>query len=818
MSSLSDNTRDNVTKSGVSTNQRIFRWSIKEIRHGQLWPISIALTLIIACVFALSALAERMEQVIVKQGREALTADLVYSSSNPVPPVLNELIAETGVASANKVQFASMAFSDEQMQLVMVKAVDSGYPLIGDFRLDNGSEVNAQVHPGELWLDERLFSLLEVFIGDAVTIGDADFTISGKILAEPGLSFNPFRQMPAVYIHVSDIGKTGAMQPGSRVRYSLYFKGQEQVLSGIKNRVNLTPSDRWLDQNSTSRNNDMFEKTEQYLSLTVAIVIIMAAITLVLTSQHYVAGRRQTIAMLKSMGASRIWLARWLLIQVSLLFVIGVVFGVVSGVGLEYLLRIPLVDLLPDPLPGYGLTPAFISVVTCLLIGAPALGIPLINLLNTSALDVMQRGREKRKLNIYSLILIPLIPMLAVYRNNQFVWIILLGIVGLLVVLALLSILIIRGLKGITVSAAMKLAISRISRSPLTSGIQFSALALSLMLLSIIWLVRTDLLNDWQRTIPADAPNIFAINIAPYEVNDYLKYLDNNEILRSQAYPMVRGRLVTINGLNAKSEFEGKEDIDSLRRELNLTYAARIPDRNVIIKGKWTETNGVSVEEGVAEELGLEIGDELGFVINSQPVSAIVNTIRQVEWRSMKPNFYFQFTPEVLEGLPATWLVSFRIDQSDKTAFKELSRSFPTVSLLDVRTMGSKVQELLGQIIWSVTVLAALGVAAGLLLIFTLLRLSLSQRQDEIRLYRTLGASKRRITATIWSEYGLMALIAGVMASVGAEASVGCVMTYGFDLPWTGHPWMWVFLPVLAFVILSTVINSLIIRLLRPVS
>ncbi|MCG6283227.1 FtsX-like permease family protein, partial [Vibrio diabolicus] len=152
----------------------------------------------------------------------------------------------------------------------------------------------------------------------------------------------------------------------------------------------LTPSDRWRDQNSASRTNEVFERTQQYLSLTVAIVIIMAATTLVLTCQHYVSTRQRTIAMLKSLGASKRWIFRWLAVQVLMLLGFAALAGIVIGVGLEYLLRVPLVDLLPNPLPGYGYKPVMVALASSVLIAVPALGIPLGHLLNVNAVSVMQ--------------------------------------------------------------------------------------------------------------------------------------------------------------------------------------------------------------------------------------------------------------------------------------------------------------------------------------------------------------------------------------------------------------------------------------------
>ncbi|PTP52845.1 ABC transporter permease [Vibrio splendidus] len=801
-------------------NKRLFSWSVEEIRHGQLWPVSIALTLIIACVFALSALAERMEQVIVKQGKDALTADSVFISANPIPQPLLDLTQVEKLESSQLTRFSTMAFSDNSMQLVTVKAVERNYPLRGEMILEGADKVSSNhVKPGELWLDERIFAQLEVEIGDNVTIGDADLTITGRITQEPGLSFNPFQQMPSVLIHTSDIDATGAIQPGSRVSFRLFLNGDDTKLQAAQDSVELTPSDRWRTQDSASRTNDMFESTTQYLSLTVAIVVIMAATTLVLTCQHYVASRRKTIAMLKSLGASKQWIIKWLFVQVSLLVVIGAVLGITIGIGLEFLLRIPLGDLLPTPLPSYGIEPVILAILSSILIGVPALGIPLIGLVNTSAISVIQSSHQSNEsYKKYLLLLVPIIPMMLMYGDNLLVWIVLAGIACLFLVLAIVSTFVLRLVGKLPTSTSMRLALSRINRTPLATGIQFGSLALSLMLLSIIWLVRSDLLSDWQQTLPENAPNAFALNIASYEKDSYLETIDANEVERTQAFPIIRGRLTTINGVEAAKYSETSEETDALSREINFTWGDSLPEYNEVLEGSWTQEQGVSVESDVADQLGLKIGDELSFTINSQNVSAKVNSIRKVEWREMKPNFYFIFTPDVLSSIPSTWLVSFRLEEQHNQMLNELSRNHPTVSLMDIRKMGSKIQELLKQIVWSITVLAALGVVAGLLLIFTLLRLSLSQRQQEIRLYRTLGASKKRILNTIWCEYGLMALVAGSIAAMGSELSVAGVMNFGFELEPSLHPMLWIALPVLTFITLAAVVNSLIKRLLAPVN
>ncbi|WP_240205415.1 FtsX-like permease family protein [Vibrio sp. CyArs1] len=796
-------------------NKRLVSWSIDEIKQGQLWPIAISLTLIIACIFGLAALAERMEQVIVKQGKDALTADTVYITANPITPTNQQYIKSSGLNVSFYTRFATMSFSDNGMQLITVKAVDDRFPLRGTLTLATDTGTQHRVKPGELWLDSRIAEQLGVSQGDVVTVGDADLTVSGVILEEPGISFNPFQQMPTAYIHEDSVDATGAVQLGSRVQFRAYLTGDDTAIATLKDQIELTPSDRWRDQSSGSRTNEIFDRTTQYLSLTVAIIIIMAATTLVLTCQNYVQSRRQTVAMLKSLGASKAWLVRWLSIQTLLLVVLAIFAGLVLGTLLEALLRLPLTDLLPDPLPSYGMTPAFIAVVSSLCIGVPALGIPLYKLISVSSVEVLQSADEKRGGFIYLLILVPLIPLLIAYRDNNLVWIVLAGIVGLFLVLGAISVVFTLLLSKVSLPVSMKLAVSRINRSKRHTGLQYGALGLSLMLLTTIWLVRSDLLSDWQRTLPADAPNAFALNIGEHEKQTYLDALDGNNIQRSEAFPISRGRLTEINGEDAQSrQKQGLEQEDALSRELNFTYAATLPTYNEVLEGEWTETNGVSVEKEVAENLNLKLGDELGFTINGQKVTAKINSIRFVEWRDMKPNFYFIFTPDVLADIPSAWLVSFRLEDKDNALIGELSRNHPTVSLMDIRLMGEKIQGLLSQIVWSITVLAALGVLSGVLLIFTLLRLSLSQRQAEIRLYRTLGASRKRIVRTIWAEYGIMAITAGLVATLGAEVVVGSIMKFGFELPWSWHLSTWVMVPVIAFVTLALVLFSLIRQML----
>ncbi|WP_434144002.1 ABC transporter permease [Photobacterium leiognathi] len=816
----------------LSMKKRPFflRWAWREIRQGQLWLVTLALSLIIACVFALSALVSRVEGIIVSQGRSALAADMVLQSSQAVDL---KRLSTNNITTSQQTRFGTMAFSDNGMQLVSVKAVDAKFPLRGDLRLQAADKsVQHHVKPGELWLSERLFSLLDVNVGDTLMLGDGELTISGRILEDPELSFNPFSQMPAVLINNQDIEAIGGIQEGSRLSYRYYFSGSDSALADIRKQFSLTPSQRWLTENDAGRSGDFIEQARQYLSLTLVLVVLMASATLVLTCQHYASTRITSVAMMKSLGASRRFLWRWLLQQIAVVFSVAIGVGLLLGFWLEWLLRYPLQQLLPDELPSIGFAPLVISLLLALFISLPALGIPLSRLVNASAMNTVQATQVStaKFSSVWFLLIFPVLAAVAWIGTNLFVWLTLLGMVVLLVLLALVGIAAIALLKKIKFGSAYALALSRVNRSKAKTATQLAALTCSLMLLAVIGLLRNELLADWKNTLPADAPNVFAINIALEQQQAYLDYLDVNQLARSDGYPVTRGRLVAINeqrfystedesqndALAETSSNTNSERDPALRRELNFTWAETLPSHNDVIAGKWGDSSGVSVESGIAKRLNIKLGDKLAFTVGGLEFNATVNSIRDVEWRNMKPNFYFIFTPDVLQLFPATWLVSFRINDQQSDLLNTLAENYPTVSVLDLRMMATRIQALLTQVSWSLTVLAGLGVLSGLLLIMTLLRLSISERQTEIQLYRTLGASRKRIAATLWFEYGIIALLAGIIAAIGAEFVVGLLVVKGFELPFTLHPLMWLGLPVLAIGLVYLVSRSQIKKLLLP--
>ena len=558
----------------MKANKMIINWSLREIWSGQLWPVMVALTLITACVVALSTLALRVEKVMTNQGKDLLAADLVMRSSNPISPSLIEKAQQAGLAVSAQSRFQTMAFSDLNMQLVTVKSVQSNYPLRGELNLqDKDQQLKNQIKPGELWVSARLLSLLEAKVGETLAIGDAELSISGIIIDEPELAYNPFNSIPSLFIHAADIDKTGALQIGSRVRYRLFINGDASSLATLQEDYVLQAGESWVDQNRESRAVRLMDKAKQYLSLTILLVILMAAVTLILTCLHYVRNRIETVSMLKSMGASRAWVRLWLSTQVLIMFTIAFVLGSSLGLLLEYLLRIPLADILPEELPSVGIQPFLFALGVALCIGLPALLIPLTRLLDAPAINVIQKQEIKHSKASWWLILLPFTALLVFYGSNKLVWMVLIGLLVLFIVLAGVSYGFLKGLAKLKWGSAFSLALSRINRSPRNSMMQLAALSGSLMMVALIWLIKSDLLGDWQQTLSPDAPNVFSINISPEQQQGYLEQLNTLQLPHSDAFAIMRGRVTEVNGQKTTDlDIYENENTRVLKREVNFTW------------------------------------------------------------------------------------------------------------------------------------------------------------------------------------------------------------------------------------------------------
>ncbi len=756
----------------------IWRWFWREWRSPSLLIVWLALTLAVACVLALGTISDRMEKGLSQQSRDFLAGDRVLKTSYPAPEEWLLEAKKQGLSVSRQLSFMTMTFAGDRPQLADVKATDLAYPLYGKLET---SPTQVKLEPGTALVAPRLLALLGVKVGDTLEVGDTSLKIIGEVLQEPDSGFNPFQTAPRILINLADVEKTGAIQPGSRLSYHYMFAGPTEAITQFSDWLTpqLKPDQRWYGlQESGGALGKSLQRAQQFLLLSALLTLLLSIAAVAVAMGHYCRSRYDLVAVLKTLGAGRSALRRLIIGQWLSVLVLAGLCGSVIGLLFEKILVRLLSPVLPAALPAAGVWPWVWSMGSLILISL-LVGIrPYRQLLATQPLRVLRRDVSA---NVWPLryfipvMLIVVVGLLATLMGgNALLW----AILGGMVVLALLLGVIGWGglllLRRLTVTRlSLRLAINRLLRQPWMTLTQLAAFSLSFMLLALLLVLRGDLLDRWQQQLPPDSPNYFLLNMTPQQVPQVTEFLTQHQITPSTFYPIVRVRLSEINQqLATERVAEDAPGGEAVNRELNLTWQQDLPAHNILTAGQWPpKADEVSIEQGIADRLGIKIGDKLTFSGDTQSFGATVSSIRQVDWESLRPNFYFIFPPGALDGQPQTWLTSFRY-HGDGEVLTQLNRQFPTLSLLDIGAMLKQVGQVLQQVSRALEVMVVLVIICGTLLLLAQVQVGMRQRRQELVVYRTLGASKRLLRGTLWWEFALLGLVAGLAAAIGAEAAL----------------------------------------------
>lgn len=781
----------------------IARWFWREWRSPSLLIVWMALSLAVACVLALGTIGDRMEKGLSQQSRDFMAGDRALRSSREIPPGWLEEARKNGLQVSEQVSFSTMTFAGDTPQLASVKAVDNRYPLYGELETQ---PAGLKPQPGTALLAPRLMALLSVKPGDTIEVGDATLRIAGEVTQEPDSGFNPFQMAPRLLMNSADVAKTGAVLPGSRVSWRVKFAGTPAQLEKYETWLlpQLGADQRWygLEQDDGALGKSL-QRSQQFLLLSALLTLLLAVAAVAVAMSHYCRSRYDLVAILKTLGAGRAQLQKLIVGQWALLLGLAVITGGALGLLFEKVLMLLLKPVLPAALPPASYWPWLWAigaiVVISLLVGLR----PYRLLLATQPLRVLRRDAVA---NVWPLkIYLPVIAIITVLLlawlmgGSMLLWAVLAGAVVLALLCGVVGWLLLNVLKRLTLKALpLRLAVNRLLRQPWSTLSQLSAFSLSFMLLAMLLVLRGDLLDRWQQQLPAESPNYFLINIAPEQIAPLKTFLAEHQVIPAAFYPIVRARMTQINGQST----EGNAD-EALNRELNLTWQQQRPDHNPLTAGNWPPKAGeVSVEEGLAERLGLKLGDTVTFTGDTQAFSAKISSLRKVDWESLRPNFFFIFPPGALDGQPQSWLTSFRLE-GNNGMLTQLNRAFPTISLLDIGAILKQVGQVLEQVSRALEVMVVLVTACGVLLLLAQVQVGMRQRHQELVVYRTLGAGKRLLRTTLWCEFALLGLVSGLVAAVGAETALALLQTRVFDFPWQPDWRLWITLPLCGALLLS---------------
>ena len=839
----------------------------RDWRGGEIRLLFIALVMAVTSVTGIALFTDRLEKALILESANILAADRVLISRQPPPEAILDYAESLGLRTARILSFTSMAFSDSGNMLVAAKAVSSEYPLRGEVIIADepfirGLPIVSGPPPGEVWLESRALSALDIDVGDSVFVGEAELTVSKIIIAEPdrqqaGMLDNAG---PRLMLSMDDVEQTNVVQVGSRVSYRALFAGEElETLASFSEWISEEyPGEyRIRDVRDESEEiSDALNKAESFLLLGSLFAVLLAGVAIALTAKRYAERHYDYVAILKTFGCTSNEIGVIYLAIQSVLVFISIIVGCVLGWLVHHVILRLLQAVITVDLPAAGFEPFVIGSLTaviCLLSFALP---PLLALRATPPLRVLRKDLDQQKFGAN----VPYVfgiggTIFLVYWYSQslvLTTVLVTAVAGIALFLSAVSYLLLRssGSVGMKAGSAWKLAMTAARRRRKQNVLQVMVFSVTIMSLLILTLLRTDLIDDWQGQLPENTPNHFMMNITESQINGIESFFAENGVDSNAFYPLISARVISVNGeipepeeeLNAdeerssitedaQSEDEGSR-YDQARSELDaatgnseeaeeqgqgqvqgrlgrrqVTWADDLPPDNLITDGAWwpeaVDAGYVSIEDEYAGWLDIEIGDRVEFEINQQTVFAEVSSFRSVRWDNMQPNFFIIFSPGTINHLGATFISTALMERDQKILLNDLVRLFPTMVVIEIDALIEQVQNIIAQVTSAIELISVLVLVCGALVLLACVNATLDERFHENAILRTLGAGKRLILSSLLIEFASIGALAGIIATIGAEGSLYYLQEEVFEQEFNVHYWVLVAGPLLGMVLIA---------------
>ena len=798
-----------------------------------IYLLIIALSLAISATTALKFSKEQIQQAVSLQAAKMQAADLVLTDNYPIEKQWQDKASELELNQSQVTVFSSMAHTNEAFVMVNVKAIEPTFPLRGELKVTPES---AQIQTGEVWLSARAMELLKLKLGDSLNIADGIFKVSAVIEQDSNqeLGFSAFS--PTVIISQQDVAKTNAIQPGSRIDYRLLMAGEPEQVRAFEQNFNQLKKLEINDSmvNSSSNANDSaavtaladeqsslrlrtasdgntrlmkpIENLDTFLQLANILTILLCGIAIALTSQRYVQQNQDHIALMRCMGAKKNQIFKAYIALLCAVIIIAMLLGSALGLGLGYGLLQLMLELIPNlelqfTLWDMLLGPLPIAIFTSAMVLFGFVLPSLWQLLNTPPIRVIRQQEKSARsmLVMFATGILSLIIFSLVLTENIMLSIIVIGAVILLSgVLYSVVWLLLTSLK------ALKNKLSGYIRTPSQTALQITALALGLSLITVLAVLRTDLLDRWQEQLPEGTPNQFIYGLPPFEVEQFRQQIQANNWVSTPLYPNIKGRLIAHNGQPFSADLV--EQNNSLRRELNLTQANEYPKDNVIVTGSAPLVNAgeVSVESKLALELDIHVGDQLTFSLPEGELHAKVVNLRSVEWESFSPNFFFIFAPNSMDENAGSYLGSFYVPPQEKGKLVSIIQQFSNTVFIDVSLILQEIKNLVNVLVQIITVLAILVSLSGFLVLLACINLLMDERKREVALMRSFGSSKAQLKNMMTLEIGFIGLVAGIVSCLFAEV-ISAIASQRMGLSMQLHLEIWLILPLMMMLLCALI-------------
>jgi len=778
---------------------------LRQWRGGELLLIALALVLVVAALAAVNVTAQRVDDSLRERAGQLLGADLVITGDRPLPVAWREQATAAGLTSTSVAGFLSMVALDEATQLAEVRAVDGRFPLRGD--AGQSEQLPALPAPGTAWVDASLAERLALQVGSEVQVGYIRLQVTRVIGAEGDAALEVFSISPKLVMHAEDLPASGLIAPGSRVNWRLLLAGPPRQVAALRAKVEaqLERGQRIEGlQDARPEVRSTLERARQFLALAGMASVVLAAVALVLAARRYTARRVDETALMRCWG---IPFRRILAVHLGRLLLLGLFassLGALLGLALQALLAQRLASFVGDALPPAQAAPVLWAAASGVGLFLATVLPPLLRLRQVSALRVLRADLPPLRLAGWAGYFVAggALAGLMIWQAGDLHSGIyaLMGYVLTLLVALVLGSLLVRLLGAArqrigSVGSGLRLGLAAIARAPGRSVLQVAALAVGIMSLLLLTVVRGDLLSAWRASLPPDAPNRFVINLQPADLQRFEALFNDSGLPVPRSYPMVRGRLLAINGRDIDPEdYSDSRTRRLVEREFNLSFDAQPDYRGSrLLSGRWWAPDSsaleASVESGIASRLAIGIGDQLRYAVGGRNVELTVTSLREVDWDSFGVNFFVVASPAALAGEPTTWVASFYLPPDQRAFDTRLVQALPSINVIDVGELLERIRELVDRLAAAVGLLAWLTIGSGLLVVGAAVLAAQDERLREAALLRSLGASRRQLRGALLAELALTGVLAGVVASLGAWSAGALLATRVLDVPY--HPGGW---------------------------
>ncbi len=796
----------------------IMAWRESRMRRRRLMLLGSSMVFGIAALVAIGSFRDAVERSIQLQAKSLLGADLVLAGRARFGAAEEALFQSIPGRRAREADFSSMVLfpSSGGTRLVQVRALEGEFPFYGRLESEPDGSLEQWRREGGALVEELLLDQFSAKVGDTVKVGDLNLVIRGRLRRVPGDSMLFATLAPRVYVRAADVAASPLLREGSLARYKAYFQlppdqSAESLVERLKPRLDELRLGHTTVERKKEDLGDSLQNLSNFLSLVGFVALFLGSVGVGSAIQTHVREKLSDVAVLRCLGTSSSQTFAVFLAQAMGLGCMASLAGVILGVVIQWMLPSVLGDFIAVPL-AFSLSPwgiaqgLGIGFVCCTLFTLlPLLPIrrvsPLMALRAAYGISGMQTGRLERL--VVGILILGVTTAFAAAHMNRPVQ----GVyfsVGLVAALGILGMMA-RGLMAFSrrtrpafLSYAWRQGLANLHRPNNRTALLIVAAGLGTFLLVTLYLVQDSMLKQLASSSSKEGPNTVFFDIQPDQREGVIRLLSAKGLPVMDATPIVTMRLSKVKDRTVESLLGDSNRTVAkwaLRREYRSTWRTNLQDSETLISGVWhppistgSEITPVSVEEGIAKELGLRLGDEVTFDVQGVPLTTRVASLRRVDWRRVQPNFFVVFPPGVLESAPVFYVVVTRTSSSAESAGlqRAMVESFPNVSAIDLTLVLGTLDAVFQKIGFAIRFMALFTVATGLLVLAGTVMVSRHQRLREIILLRTLGASRGQVRQIFFAEYVSLGLLSGLSGAVLATGAAWALSRWVFQAPF--HP------------------------------